>query len=675
MVARLSAYLGGVARRLRAAELAQARAEAQVAWERRRRLLTLALAASVLATALIGVAGWAWMDRERQRHERSIRARVEEALSEGSKKRDQARDADGVAPVAWVEAIAAARRAESLLGGGDAGAPLRDRVKAFMAELVRERNAVEAAEKDRRMVERLAAIHNDLGVHNDAAKADADYAAAFRAYGVDPDRMRPEAVGQALAASPAVADLANALDHWAFLRRGPALRDPAGGTRLIAAARAADPDPWRNRLRDTLGRVGGDPARKLEALERLAATADVDHLPGASVTRLATALAFLGRHDTGIAILRRAQASHRDDFWVNADLGRELMVSGRPEEAIRFFAVAAGISPRSGLALKGLAKALLLSGQSSEAADIFRELTRLRPDDALSHVALGSALLALGDPHAADAEFGEARRSKPENWVVRDQIALARSDRGDWTAAVEEQRESVRRFPGLAVAHKALAHALEGSGRLDEAIAEFREAVRLEPRFPSAHLYLGRALIEAGDYRAALEALARVDPGPPPADPKLSPSTLAARAEHLITLESPPGVVVKGSDRPADAEAIAEFARIAFSKRSFVTAVSLWSDAFAASPAMWADPTTGNRDQAARAAALAGAQSGRREGSPDDRSRRGGGSRPWFGWRLTSPRPPPCWSPEPSSSESRSSSGSAVGRSIRHSPDSAIRRP
>ena len=121
VVARLSAYLGGVERRLREAELAQARAEARAAGERRRRLLTLALAASVLATALIGAAGWAWMDRERQRRERSIRAGVDAALSEASKKRDRARDAGGGDPVPWVEAIEAARRAESLLGGGDAG--------------------------------------------------------------------------------------------------------------------------------------------------------------------------------------------------------------------------------------------------------------------------------------------------------------------------------------------------------------------------------------------------------------------------------------------------------------------------------------------------------------------------------------------------------------------------
>ncbi len=302
-------------------------------------------------------------------------------------------------------------------------------MRAFLADLVRERDAAEAAEKDRRIVERLAAIHNDFGVHNDEAKADAEYAAAFRAYGVDLDQLDPAEAGRVLAASPAAADLASALDRWAFLRRGRMLHDPQGANRLVAAAKTADPDPWRNALRDTLGRMEGGPARRLETLERLAATADVERLPVASVTRLATSLAFLGRRDQAISLLRRAQASHRDDFWVNADLGRDLMFSGRPEEAVRFFAVAASVRPKSGVALDGLGKSLLLSGQPAEAADVFRELKRLRPDDALAHVALGSALLSLGEPDEAAAQFGEAKRLKPDDWMVRDQIALAYSDR------------------------------------------------------------------------------------------------------------------------------------------------------------------------------------------------------------------------------------------------------
>ncbi len=457
------------------------------------------------------------------------RSAVDAALADASKKRERARAA-GADPVPWVEAIEAARRGDSLLGGGEAGSEQRERVQAFLADLVRERDAAEAVEKDRHVVERLAAIHNDFGVHNDEAKADAEYASAFRAYGVDLDKLDPKEAGRVLAAGSAAADLASALDRWAFLRRGRTLHDPQGANRLIAAAKTADPDPWRNRLRDSLGQMGGGPARRLENLERLSATADVEHLPVASVTRLATSLAFLGRRETAITLLRRSQASHRDDFWVNADLGRELMASSRPDEAVRFFAVAAGIRPKSGVAVGGLGKALLMSGQPAEAADVFRELMRLRPDDALSHVALGSALLSLREPHEATAEFAEAKRLKPDDWMVRDQIGLAYSDCGDWTAAVQEQSEAARRFPRSPVAHKALAHALQSAGRIEDAIAEFREAVRLDPRFSAAYLFLGRALIETGDYQEALDAMARVDPGPPPADPFLSAGDLASRA-------------------------------------------------------------------------------------------------------------------------------------------------
>jgi serine/threonine-protein kinase len=73
--------------------------------------------------------------------------------------------------VLWVEAIEAARRAEGLLAGSDAGPERKERVRESLDALVREREAFEAAEKDRRIVERLAAVLNDFGVHGDERKA------------------------------------------------------------------------------------------------------------------------------------------------------------------------------------------------------------------------------------------------------------------------------------------------------------------------------------------------------------------------------------------------------------------------------------------------------------------------------------------------------------------------
>jgi eukaryotic-like serine/threonine-protein kinase len=602
----LTAYLRGVEGRLRDAELATVRAEARAAGERRRRQLTLALAASVLITGLIGAAGWGWMDRERRRRLGAVELAVNAALADSVKKREKAITA-GSEPILWVEAIEAARRAETLLTGNDATLEQKERVRQFLDELTREREAIEAVEKDRRIVERLAAVLNDFGVHSDERKANADYAAAFRAYGVDVDSLDPSAASRRLATSPVAPELASALDQWAILRRSRVLRDTAGADRLVAVARAADPDPWRDRLRDTVGRMGGGLARRLEVLERLAATADVEHLPVTSVTRLATSLAIFGRRDTAIALLRRAQASHRDDFWVNADLARELMAANRPEEAVRFYAVAAGVGPQSPLALGGLGRAILLNGQPAEAADLFRQWTRLRPEDPLSHVALGAALLALGESSEARAEFSEAKRLKPKDWMVRDQIAIAFSDRGDWDAAIREQGEAIRLFPAMGVAHKALAHALQSAGRLGEAVAEFREAVRLDPRFPASRLFLGRALIEAGEPRAALEVLAQIGPGPPP-DPFITPGMLASRAEELIALEPRLPAVIEGCEAPANAEEAASFARLAFARNQAEAAARLWTEAFAASPELATDLVAMNRFQAARAAARAGTE-------------------------------------------------------------------
>jgi serine/threonine-protein kinase len=613
VVSGLAAYLRGVEGRLRDAELATARAEARASGERRRRQLTLALAASLLITGSIGAAGWGWVDRERRRRLGALEVAVNAALADSAKKREKAITA-GSDPVLWVEAIEAARRAETLLAGGDASSEQKERVRQLLDELMRERETSDAVDKDRRIVERLAAVLNDFGVHSDERKADSDYAAAFRAYGVDVDSLEPSAAGRLLETSPAAPELASALDQWAILRRSRVLHDPAGADRLVAVARAADPDPWRNRLRDTVGHIGGGPARRLEALERLASTADVERLPVTSVNRLATSLAIFGRRDTAIALLRRAQASHRDDFWVNADLGRELMASNRPEEAVRFYAVAAGVRPQSPLALGGLGRALLLSGQPGEAADLFRQWARLRPEDPLSHVALGSALVALGESSEADAEFSDAKRLKPKDWMVRDRIALALSDRGDWDAAIREQREAVRQFPAMGVAHKALAHALQSAGRLDEAVAEFREAVRLDPRISASHLFLARALLEAGEPHAALEALARIGTGPPP-DPFITPGMLASRAEKLMALEPRLPAVMSGCEAPANAEEAASFARLAYAQNRPEVAARLWAQAFAASPDLASDLVAMNRFQAARAAVRAGTEGA---GEPTD---------------------------------------------------------
>jgi eukaryotic-like serine/threonine-protein kinase len=379
VLAGLTSHLAGAEMRLRAAELAQAKAETRTVEERRRRLLTLALASSILATALLGGGAWAWIAGERAQRTAKTASDVSKALYDSAVLRSQARSATHADSTKWLEAIAAIKQAQALLDRTEGLTDLRNRVQAQLTAIVSERNAVEAAGKDHRMIERLAQIHDDFAVHFDSQRMDAEYTAAFRDYGVDVDALDPAVAGVLLAQRPVAVDLAGALDQWTFNRRR--MRPPAGaGARhLVEVAKVADPDPWRNRLRDALDPAITEQRSALGALERLAATADPDSLPGESVSRLAFALSSLRSNSTAVSLLRHAQRAHPRDFWINMDLAGDLRRAGQLDDALRFYSVAVSIRPKSGLALRELGKTLRDSGRLEEADTVLREADRLWP--------------------------------------------------------------------------------------------------------------------------------------------------------------------------------------------------------------------------------------------------------------------------------------------------------
>jgi eukaryotic-like serine/threonine-protein kinase len=616
----LTAYLAGVKLRLRTAELAQAKAESLAAEERKRRLLWVALAALVLAIALLGGGGWSWVARESKVRVEATALAVNQALDDAAGRRDEARAAPDGASAKWVEALEAAKRAEALLARGEGSSELRGRVSVALSSIAAERAAAESTEKDRRMVERLAEIHASTGVILDLGKVESDYAAAFRDYGVDVDSLDSAEAGARLASRPVAAELANALDQWTFIRRGPNA-DGVGARRLVAVAKAADPDPWRNWLRDTLDRAATDRRGALDALEQLAATADPEKLPEASVTRLAHALGSMGSKQIAVSLLRRVQQVHPENFWINCDLGRELLSVGQPGEASRFYSAAVAVSPRSGLALGHLGKALHTAGRLDEAAACFRRAVQLRPDDAIVRVNLGAVMLDLLDTNDAAVEFGEAKRLRPDDWRVRHEIADALLNRGEWTAAVTELREAVDREPRHAMARNALAGALLETGRIDEAVVSFREAIRLDPRHAPSYAGLGRALLAKGELEGALDAF-RKDRGGRRGTNGRSPSGgLLRETEQWVALNRRLPAVLRGEDRPADSAELIGFARLCAASQHYAASARLWSEAFTRRPSLTDDLKVGHRYAAACSAALAGCGAGKDDPPLDDPGR------------------------------------------------------
>ena len=90
------------------------------------------------------------------------------------------------------------------------------------------------------------------------------------------------------------------------MRRRSGNTGPPDWKELLAIAKLADPDPWRNGPRDALQ------ARDRKALEALEATAEVASLSPATLHLLGYALSDVGAADRAVSLLRRDNGSIRE---------------------------------------------------------------------------------------------------------------------------------------------------------------------------------------------------------------------------------------------------------------------------------------------------------------------------------------------------------------------------
>jgi serine/threonine-protein kinase len=515
---RLTDYLAGVQERLRSAELARAAeaaraegAEAKASAERRARRLTRALAATVLLAAGLVGAGWRRVELDRLNRARVATARVTAAVQEAMRLRGQALGAvvGDLAP--WDAAEAAAEKARSLLVP-DVEPGVRDQVESLAAGVLAERGravaAAEAAARDRRLLDRLSDIRSAKADDRLGDSTDVAYGAAFRETGMDPDKLSPEEVGRRIKARPPeiATALAVTLDDWAAIRRD-LLKDDASAGRLAAAARAADPDPWRNQLRVAL-EIADRSARRGH-LTDLAASAETGSLPPISLDLLGKALGEVGAPAEAESVLRQGVRAHPGDIWLNYDLARALEKLARREEAIRYYTAARVLRPETA---HELAHALQKRGESEEAIIVFRDLGRIRPGNGRHLGCLGSALQQRGRSDEAHRVLTETvsvlRRTiaaRPNDYFAHISLgdAFLNLDRLDDALAMYRQAARIR--PGDAKAPTCVGIAMNSYRRYGEAVVSFREALRLDPDNPDALQGLGSAVWSLGQVDEAIE--------------------------------------------------------------------------------------------------------------------------------------------------------------------------
>jgi hypothetical protein len=231
------------------------------------------------------------------------------------------------------EAMWAIRRAEPLRNAG--------LLNEEMARRVQERQA------DLEMLDRLENIRLQQAACKenkfDFAGADPAYELAFQDYGIDVLKLAPEEAGKRMNAKRIRVELAVALQDWARICRYSRLKEDTTGKALLAIARTADPDEWRNQVRDALERMDQG------ALAELARSDQTTKLSPASVISLVAALWETGASKEAVGLLRKTHQKYPGDFWINFELAFTLARMQPPhlEESLRFYTGAIALRPNS----------------------------------------------------------------------------------------------------------------------------------------------------------------------------------------------------------------------------------------------------------------------------------------------------------------------------------------
>ena len=124
----------------------------------------------------------------------------------------------------------------------------------------------------------------------------------------------------------------------------------------------------------------------------------------------------------GISLLERALVAAPDHGIIHQELGRELLVQGRSQEALVHLERAVEISPRKVKALIFLAEAKRQAGLPAEAIALYEQALTIQPGNAYAHNNLAANLENVGRRDEAIAHYRRALELRPGWGTVRQNL-------------------------------------------------------------------------------------------------------------------------------------------------------------------------------------------------------------------------------------------------------------
>jgi tetratricopeptide (TPR) repeat protein/serine/threonine protein kinase len=373
-----------------------------------------------------------------------------------------------------------------------------DRVQARLAD--DEADRLLALDLEEIRLERATWIGQSLG----NGKAAAGYARALADFRVLTND--PGVVAARVQASPIKDQLVAAVDDWAYL--AVLLRDLDRAERLLAVTRAAAPDPtWGDRVRQL------KLWRDKEALSKLAAEAPLIGLSPQILNLLAERLPY------GSAIqeswLRRAQAEHPADFWLNFNLAY-VLGKKKPADQEAFFRVALAVRPGNSVVYYNLGNALLEQKRMSEAVVAYQKAIERRPNSPEAHCNMGNALRAQLKFPEAIAAYKKAIELDPKAAIFHTNLGITFDLQEKYIEAIAAYQKAIACDPDSTPAytrelappraHIGLGVTLLKQKKLPEAIAALEEAVKLDPKSGLPFYHMGNVCREQNKLPQAVAA-------------------------------------------------------------------------------------------------------------------------------------------------------------------------
>jgi serine/threonine protein kinase/tetratricopeptide (TPR) repeat protein len=345
--------------------------------------------------------------------------------------------------------------------------------------------------------------------------------------------------------------------------------------------------------------------------------------------------------------IRKALELRPDSVMAYATLGEALRRQGKLPEAVAACHQAIKLNPDYVSGYCVLAQVLHDQRKLDEAGAICSRAIQLKPDDAEAHRSLGRIFFAQQNFSEAAVSYLKAIELKADDAVAYIELGGVRLKQHKLPEAVAAIRQAIALEPHLAIAYlrlgdmllaqEKLADAVTayltavelsptspepyyylGAARkaqrmLPEAVAAFRKAIELKSYYAEAHCYLGLALKEQGLFANALFSLSRGhDLGSRRPDWPYPSAAWVREAQQLVQLDKQLQSLLSGEVVALDATErlkLAKFCQLP-SRQLNVAAARFYQEAFANEPKLADDRRTGERYNAACAAALAGCGQG-----------------------------------------------------------------